>query len=48
MGSLHVKYADVLSGIEPITMKTQICGDPYDFLYSPMIFLKNERHIDLV
>lgn len=42
-GDAHVKYADVVSGGEPMTMMVRISGGANAFIHPPMIIFKNEK-----
>lgn len=42
IGDNHVKYADVVSGGEPITMMVRISGGPVAMIHPPMLVFKNQ------
>lgn len=43
IGDNHVKYADVVSGGEPMTMMVRISGGVHATIHPPMIIFKNDK-----
>lgn len=44
-GDNHVKYADVVSGGDPITMMVRLTGGPSARIEAPMLIFKNQNRL---